>query len=27
MRRRDYDVFSERPALSAAAKVRAVATL
>jgi phytoene synthase len=27
MRRRDYDVFSERPRLSAAAKVRAVATL
>jgi phytoene synthase len=27
MRSRDYDVFSERPSLSAAAKVKAVATL
>jgi 15-cis-phytoene synthase len=27
MRSRDYDVFSERPSLTAAAKVRAVATL
>jgi phytoene synthase len=27
MRKRDYDVFSQRPSLSAAAKVRAVATL
>jgi hypothetical protein len=27
MRSRDYDVFSERPSLYAAAKVKAVATL
>jgi phytoene synthase len=27
MRSRDYDVFSERPSLSAVAKVRAVAAL
>jgi phytoene synthase len=27
MRSRDYDVFIERPSLSAAAKVKAVATL